>query len=83
MQENGILFGVIGYWSSFPVMKYRKLSQPWHGLYRIMDLYETDITVQKVYQPSWRTADSDSQEPGNTLKACRILLVLKEAKQLL
>lgn len=50
MQENGILFGVIGYWSSFPVMKYRKLSQPWHGLYRIMDLYETDITVQKVYQ---------------------------------
>ena len=29
--------------------KQRKLSQPWHGPYRIIDCNETNVTVQKVY----------------------------------
>ena len=32
----------------------RKLSQPWHGPYRILDLTDTNATVEKVY----RTKDS-------------------------
>ena len=28
----------------------RKLSQPWHGPYRILDVTDTNVTVEKVYR---------------------------------
>ena len=31
--------------------RYRKLSQPWHGPYRVVSINEPDITVHKVYFP--------------------------------
>ena len=31
--------------------KNHKLSQPWHGLYRVVEIREPDVTVVKVYRP--------------------------------
>ena len=29
----------------------RKLSRPWHGPYRVLEVNGPDITVEKVYRP--------------------------------
>ena len=33
--------------------RFRKLSRPWHGPYRILERRDPDVTVTKVYHPQW------------------------------
>ena len=46
--------------------KARKLSQPWHGPYHVVDIRKPDMTVVKVYRPQ----DGQIQITRNLLTPC-------------